>query len=113
MLVRKTLFGGGFRYRLQVKSLPGTPDIVLPKYKTIIFVNGCFWHAHPGCKRAKLPKTNRAFWKEKIRHNVERDKKAKQELDMMGWKVITVWECETKDIDTLNQKLNSLIKDNI
>jgi len=113
MLVRKALFGYGFRYRLHVKSLPGTPDIVLPKYKTVIFVNGCFWHAHLGCRRAKLPESNRAFWEEKIHHNVERDKKTNQELEIKSWKVITVWECETKDMSALSRKLNFLIKDNI
>jgi len=113
ILVRKALFGVGFRYRLQVKSLPGTPDIVLPKYRTVIFVNGCFWHAHLGCKRAKLPECNHAFWEEKIHCNVERDKKTNQELEKNGWKVITVWECETKDMIALTRKLNALIKDNI
>ncbi len=112
LLVRKALFGAGFRYRLQVKSLPGTPDIVLPKYKMVVFVNGCFWHAHPGCKRARLPEANHAFWEGKIHRNIERDKKTKQELEMKGWRVITVWECETKDMIALRRKLNLLIKEN-
>ena len=95
-LVRKYLFSKGFRYRKNDKKLPGRPDIVLPKYKTVIFVNGCFWHKHEGCKYFVWPKNNADFWKQKIIGNVRRDEKNYQRLLQMGWKIITVWECELK-----------------
>ena len=94
ILVRKYLFAHGFRYRKNVKKLPGKPDIVLPKYKTIIFVNGCFWHGHENCKKSALPTTNTEFWKEKISANVIRDKKVFTELHSMGYKVLIIWQCE-------------------
>lgn len=93
ILVRKYLFAHGFRYRKNVKRLPGTPDIVLPKYKTVIFVNGCFWHGHEGCKKAALPATNMEFWRNKIARNIERDKEEKYALEKMGYHVIIVWQC--------------------
>ncbi len=95
-LVRKFLFSQGFRYRKNDKHLTGKPDIVLPKYKTVIFVNGCFWHKHEGCKYFVWPKSNIEFWKEKICATVERDKKQILELQSDNWKVITLWECELK-----------------
>lgn len=94
ILVRKYLFSQGFRYRKNVKKLPGKPDIVLPKYKTIIFVNGCFWHGHENCKKSALPATNIAFWKGKISSNIIRDKKTYAELSDMGYKVLVIWQCE-------------------
>jgi len=94
ILVRKYLFAHGFRYRKNVKKLPGKPDIVLPKYKTIIFVNGCFWHGHENCKKSALPATNTEFWKEKISSNIIRDKKTYAELSDMGYKVLIIWQCE-------------------
>ncbi len=94
--VRKHLFSQGFRYRKNDKKLPGKPDIVLPKYKTCIFVNGCFWHKHEGCKDFVWPKSNEAYWKAKINGNVERDYRQWQELESLGWNVIVVWECELK-----------------
>ena len=94
--LRKALFSKGFRYRKNDRRLPGTPDIVLPKYKTVVFVNGCFWHAHEGCKYFVMPKTRVDFWNKKIYGNVERDKKQYSELKSMGWNVIVVWECELK-----------------
>lgn len=94
--VRKHLFSQGFRYRKNDKKLPGKPDIVLPKYKTCIFVNGCFWHKHEGCKDFVWPKSNEAYWKAKINGNVERDHRQQQELESLGWNVIVVWECELK-----------------
>lgn len=94
--VRKYLFSQGFRYRKNDPKLPGKPDIVLPKYKTIIFVNGCFWHAHEGCKYFVWPKSNVAFWKKKIESNFLRDKTNLKLLTDMGWRVITIWECELK-----------------
>lgn len=112
MIVRKYLFSRGLRFRIQVSKLPGKPDIVLPKYKTVIFVNGCFWHGHEGCKYFRLPKSNVEFWKEKIERNVERDKESMQRLLDLRWKVIRVWECELRNKanreDTLNKIYNSI-----
>lgn len=112
MIVRKYLFSRGLRFRVQVRKLPGTPDIVLPKYKTAIFVNGCFWHGHEGCKYFRLPKSNVEFWKEKIERNIERDKESMQALFDLGWKVVRVWECELRNKanreDTLNKIYNSI-----
>lgn len=96
VLVRKYLWGQGFRYRLNNSRLPGHPDIVLRKYRTCIFVNGCFWHGHDGCKHFVTPKTNTEFWKNKIKRNKERDKEEQRQLARMGWHCITVWECELK-----------------
>ena len=109
--VRKYLFAHGFRYRKNVKDLPGKPDIVLPKYKTVIFVNGCFWHGHKDCKKAELPTTNTDFWKEKIAGNIIRDNKEKAELEKMGYNVIIIWQCELKSKlkdDTLNKLVERL-----
>jgi len=97
ILVRKWLHKQGFRFRLHQKDLPGKPDIVLPKYRTVIFVHGCFWHRHPGCKRTTTPSTNTEFWEEKFRKNVDRDVRNRETLEALGWKVIVVWECEVKD----------------
>ena len=98
ILVRKWLHAAGYRFRLHVKELPGKPDIVLPKYKTVIFVNGCFWHQHQGCPHAKLPATNKEFWEDKLRKNAERDARNYQELRARGWKVRIIWECEVNKI---------------
>lgn len=111
-LVRKYLFSKGFRYRKNVKTLPGCPDIVLPKYKTVIFVNGFFWHKHD-CPRFVWPSTNEEYWRPKIMGNVERDKRNLAELQQLGWTVLTVWECELKKkvIDaTLDQLEKRLCK---
>ena len=108
MLVRKFLFSHGFRYRLNVKTLPGKPDIVLPKYKTVIFVNGCFWHGHEGCKYFVVPKTRTEWWLNKIKETQKRDREAEIELNVLGWKVITIWECELKP-KTVQSTLNSLL----
>lgn len=94
-IVRKYLFSKGFRYRKNVKKLPGCPDIVLPKYRTVVFVNGCFWHKHD-CPRFVWPSSNQEYWRLKILRNVERDQMNRQELEALGWKVIVVWECELK-----------------
>lgn len=93
VLVRKELFRRGYRYRINVSKLPGKPDIVLPKYKTVIFVNGCFWHGHEGCKHFVLPKSNVEYWETKIRGNQQRDQNAIIMLQEAGWSVITIWEC--------------------
>ena len=94
--VRKYLFSKGFRYKKNVKDLPGKPDIVLPKYQTAVFIHGCFWHQHSGCKRATIPKSRLDYWGPKLDKNVENDKKNMAELQNLGWKVIVVWECELK-----------------
>jgi DNA mismatch endonuclease (patch repair protein) len=94
LALRKALFSKGFRYRVNDTKLPGKPDIVLPKYKTVIFIHGCFWHRHEGCKYAYTPKTNTKFWVDKITSNTERDKANFQKLTALGWNVLIVWECE-------------------
>ena len=96
MVVRKYLWSRGFRYRVNNPRLPGHPDIVLRKYHTCIFVNGCFWHGHEGCKYFRMPKTNTEFWERKISRNRERDREEQKQLARMGWHCITVWECELK-----------------
>ena len=96
MVVRKYLWSRGFRYRVNNPRLPGHPDIVLRKYHTCIFVNGCFWHGHEGCKYFRMPKTNTEFWERKISRNKERDREEQKKLARMGWHCITVWECELK-----------------
>lgn len=106
-LVAKYLFSQGFRYRRNVKKLPGTPDIVMKKYKTVIFINGCFWHAHEGCKYFVLPDNNKEFWKENLFRNRERDFEEKVQLEKLGWKVITIWECQLKK-DKIDETLENL-----
>lgn len=96
LALRKALFARGFRYRVNDVKLPGKPDIVLPKYKTAIFLNGCFWHRHEGCKYAYTPKTNTKIWVDKITTNAERDKANAEKLTALGWNVLTVWECEIR-----------------
>lgn len=108
-IVRKYLFAQGFRYRKNDRCLPGKPDIVLPKYKTVVFVNGCFWHKHEGCKYFVWPKSNSEFWKEKIEGTAERDKNVTEELTKMGWSVLVVWECELKP-DVRERTLDLLCK---
>ncbi len=108
LIVRKYLFSRGLRFRVQVRKLPGNPDIVLPKYKTVIFVNGCFWHGHEGCRYFRLPKSNIEFWKEKIKRNVARDFRNEAELKALGWRVIRVWECEIKTLAQREEYLKCL-----
>ena len=110
ILVRKFLLSKGFRYRINVKTLPGKPDIVLPKYKTVIFVNGCFWHGH-NCKKGKLPSSNIDFWRGKISNNKLRDDKNSDLLIKLGWKVIIIWQCEISKIDNRIKILNKLLED--
>lgn len=97
ILVRSIIHGLGFRYRKIKYDLPGNPDIVLPKYKTVVFVHGCFWHQHSKCRGRRIPKSNVDYWVRKLQRNVLRDADAKKKLKAMGWKVIVVWECETRD----------------
>lgn len=109
LLVRKFLFSHGYRYRLNVKKIVGKPDIVLKKYNTIIFINGCFWHGHKNCKNAKTPQNNGAFWINKIQTNSKRDKKNISTLKKDGWKICVIWECQLtkKNIDKTLSKLSS------
>ena len=108
MIVRKYLFSKGLRFRLHVRSLPGNPDIVLPKYKTVVFINGCFWHGHEGCKYYRLPKSNVEFWEFKITNNKNRDVLNEIKLKELGWRVIRIWECEIRRVKDRNQSLERL-----
>ena len=108
LIIRRFLHSRGFRYRLHRKDLPGKPDIVLPKYKTIIFVQGCFWHGHDGCKYYVVPKTRTDWWLNKINGNIRKDRASRQMLTISGWKVIEVWECELKKMK-INSTLENLI----
>lgn len=96
MLVRKFLFSKGFRFRIHDKKLPGKPDIVMPKYRTVIFINGCFWHGHDNCRYFILPKTNSDWWAEKINRTISADVNAVEKLKKDGWNVLTIWECDLK-----------------
>jgi DNA mismatch endonuclease (patch repair protein) len=104
-LIRSLLHNLGYRFRLHNKKLPGTPDVVLPKYKTVIFVHGCFWHQHEGCRKARRPTSNVEFWNTKLDRNIERDKKTVEGSEELGWKVIIVWQCESKDVEKLSERL--------
>ena len=110
ILVRKYLFAQGFRFRKNAKDLPGKPDIVLPKYNTVIFVHGCFWHGHKDCYKSALPSSNTKFWKEKISRTVERDMVKTTELEKAGWQVLTVWQCELKNKAKKEVSLANLTK---
>ncbi|MEI6143818.1 MAG: DNA mismatch endonuclease Vsr [Mariniphaga sp.] len=110
ILVRKLLFANGFRFRLHDKKLPGNPDIVLPKYKIVIFVNGCFWHGHKGCPFFLLPKTRTEWWFDKIKGTMVRDKAAEIALNVLGWRVIIIWECQLKK-GNLTNTISSLISE--
>lgn len=96
-VVRTFLHARGFRYRLHKKSLPGRPDLVLPRWRAIIFVHGCFWHGHPGCRYFRLPRTREEFWRGKIQDNIERDARARSALNAAGWRVVVIWECALRD----------------
>jgi DNA mismatch endonuclease (patch repair protein) len=110
-IVRKFLFRNGFHYRKNDRRYIGSPDIVLPKYHTIIFVHGCFWHGHNGCKAARLPKTRYAFWAKKLSENIERDRRIFGQLEQDGWKVIVVWGCELKNAQVQNHRLQELVNE--
>ena len=112
--VRRYLFREGFRFRKNDKRYPGKPDIVLPKYKTVIFVHGCFWHRHKNCKLATVPKTRTEFWMDKFEKNLQNDIKHTADLENMGWQVIVLWECELeKDFDETMQRTITLIRENV
>jgi DNA mismatch endonuclease, patch repair protein len=108
--VRAFLHARGFRYRLHRRDLPGKPDIALPRYRTVVFVHGCFWHSHRLCRRATLPRTNTAFWTKKIHGNVLRDRRAATALRRMGWSVLTVWGCEAGDSNAVACRLRTLLR---
>ncbi len=110
ILLRKALFANGLRYKINDKKLQGKPDIVLPKYKTVIFVHGCFWHNHKGCKRAHLPKSNVEYWGNKIRTNEERDLKNREILEKLGWNVLVIWECEINTKEKTEQVAIKIIQ---
>ena len=103
--VRKLLHSMGYRFRLHSKDLPGSPDIVLPKYKTFIFVHGCFWHRHENCKYASTPKTRKEFWNKKFEENIKRDSEIQDKIKNLDWKSVVIWECETKNIENLRDKI--------
>lgn len=110
LLVRKFLFACGFRYRLHDKKLPGKPDIVFSRYKTVLFIHGCFWHGHEGCRYFVIPKTRTEWWTDKIRTNSQNDIRASEKLTEAGWKVIIIWECELKK-EKIDKTLKRLVKD--
>ena len=109
MVVRRWLHGRGYRFRTNVKGLPGSPDIAFTKRHKAIFVHGCFWHRHPGCRLASTPKTRTEFWETKFAANVERDRRKVEELERAGWEVLTVWECETRDPETLMPRVERFV----
>ena len=109
MIVRRLLHGNGYRYRLHVASMAGKPDIVLPSRRSVVFVHGCFWHGH-GCKIGRLPKSRPEFWGPKIARNRDRDASAQRMLKGLGWRVLTVWQCETKDLSELGRRLDRFLK---
>jgi DNA mismatch endonuclease (patch repair protein) len=110
MIVRGILHALGYRFRLQAKELPGRPDIVFRPRKKVIFVHGCFWHRHPGCRRTTTPKTRREFWDTKFSANQARDKRVQEELNSLGWSSLVVWECETGNPETLAESLKTFLE---
>lgn len=108
LAVRRWLHSRGFRFRLHRRDLPGTPDLVLPRYRTAVFVHGCFWHRHENCSRSTIPKTRREFWEEKLARNLERDRVAQTALRSLGWHVVVVWECATRTDEGLAASLEGV-----
>lgn len=108
--VRSLLHRAGYRFRIHVANLPGRPDIVLPKHRTIVFIHGCFWHRHKGCKAATSPKSHRKFWAEKFRRNVANDRKHERQLRRMGWKVVTLWECQIRRPGRVLQRVGKVVE---
>lgn len=109
-IVRSLLHRLGYRFRLNVKKLPGKPDIVLSKYRTVILVHGCYWHRHKNCKYAYNPKTKKKFWQQKFEANVTRDRQVRQKLRALGWKTTVIWQCQTKDTEKIRKYLAGLLK---
>lgn len=110
MIVRRLLHRMNYRFRLHRKDLPGSPDIVFGRRRKAIFVHGCFWHRHPGCSKASTPKKRVEFWAEKFDRNVERDRAAETELQQAGWKILVIWECETRFLEPLEKKLKAFLE---
>ena len=110
LLATRFLRSQGYRFRLHAKNLPGSPDIILPRLKKVVFINGCFWHQHPDCKRATLPKSNQSFWTTKLFRNTERDRETRKLLRKQGWSVITLWECQLKNAKKRRLNLERLIR---
>lgn len=110
MIVRRLAFSMGYRYRLHGKNLPGRPDLVFPGRKSVVFVHGCFWHQHKGCKKATMPQTRTEFWSKKLNRNVERDVEVLNALTKLGWRVLTIWECETKEPEQLAKRLSEFLE---
>ena len=108
--VRSLIHGMGFRFRLHRRDLPGSPDIVLPRLRICVFVHGCFWHRHPGCRATTTPKTRAEFWNEKFETNVSRDARNEAKLRDMGWEPVVVWECETRDLPPLQERLEAVFR---
>jgi DNA mismatch endonuclease (patch repair protein) len=111
MLVRSFVHSMGYRFRIHRRDLPGNPDIVLPRHDKVIFVHGCFWHGHKRCPRSKRPTTNKNFWKKKLDGNIERDRRFRRALRRMGWKVLEVWECETRESEKLLRRVERFLHD--
>lgn len=109
MITRRALHALGYRFRVNMKGLPGSPDIAFTKRRKAIFVHGCFWHRHPGCRYATEPKTRNEFWRAKFEANIERDDRKRRELEKLGWKVETVWECETRSLSRLIERLKDFL----
>lgn len=110
MLVRRLVHRMGFRYRLHRKDIPGRPDLAFPRRRKVIFVHGCFWHQHSGCREGRLPKSNAAYWFPKLQRNKERDRVAQEQLASAGWAVLVIWECETNDLFALACKLKGFLE---
>lgn len=111
LVVRRLVFGMGYRYRLHLKNLPGRPDLAFPGRKKVIFVNGCFWHGHTGCRYGQLPKTRLEYWQDKIERNKKRDEENIYSLETNGWQVLTIWQCELRNIEHLRKKTEQFYGD--
>ncbi|WP_132651939.1 very short patch repair endonuclease [Rhizobium sp. BK418] len=109
MLVRRAVHRLGYRYRLHVRALPGTPDLVFPRLNKVIFVHGCFWHRHSGCARTTTPKAHAEYWQRKFNDNVRRDERSQATLETLGWQVLVIWECEITDSDRLTEQLYTFL----
>ncbi len=107
--VRRLLHAMGYRFRLHRRDLPGKPDIVLPKYRKVIFIHGCFWHGHTNCRRALRPKTNAEFWNKKLDSNIKRDEETQAKLKSLGWDVLVIWQCEMRDLENLRRNIKEFL----